>query len=139
MFQPRYPHLCSPLKVGPLTLRNRMASAPTSLATLGPGGHPSLENIAYYELRAKGGACIVTMGDVIVHGTGLAHPEAVLLTDPDVLPPWCPLAEAIRRHGAVASIEIDHGGGKANPMFTSDHVSHGPAPSGPPGAMTWSP
>ena len=61
MFKPRYPHLCSPLKVGPLTLRNRMASAPTSLATLGPGGHPSLENIAYYELRAKGGACIVTM------------------------------------------------------------------------------
>ena len=127
MFRPRYPHLCSPLKVGPLTLRNRMASAPTSLATLGPGGHPSLENIAYYELRAKGGACIVTMGDVIVHGTGLAHPEAVLLTDPDVLPALVPLAEAIRRHGAVASIEIDHGGGKANPMFTSDHVSHGPS------------
>ena len=127
MFQPRYPHLCSPLKVGPLTLRNRMASAPTSLATLGPGGHPSLENIAYYELRAKGGACIVTMGDVIVHGTGLAHPEAVLLTDPDVLPALMPLAEAIRRHVAVASIEIDHGGGKANPMFTSDHVSHGPS------------
>lgn len=127
MFKPRYPHLCSPLKVGPLTLRNRMASAPTSLATLGPGGHPSLENIAYYELRAKGGACIVTMGDVIVHGTGLAHPEAVLLTDPDVLPALVPLAEAIRRHGAVASIEIDHGGGKANPMFTSDHVSHGPS------------
>ena len=127
MFKPRYPHLCSPLKVGPLTLRNRMASAPTSLATLGPGGHPSLENIAYYELRAKGGACIVTMGDVIVHGTGLAHPEAVLLTDPDVLPALMPLAEAIRRHGAVASIEIDHGGGKANPMFTSDHVSHGPS------------
>ena len=99
MFQPRYPHLCSPLKVGPLTLRNRMASAPTSLATLGPGGHPSLENIAYYELRAKGGACIVTMGDVIVHGTGLAHPEAVLLTDPDVLPALMPLAEAIRRPG----------------------------------------
>ena len=127
MFKPRYPHLCSPLKVGPLTLRNRMASAPTSLATLGPGGHPSLENIAYYELRAKGGACIVTMGDVIVHGTVLAHPEAVLLTDPDVLPALVPLAEAIRRHGAVASIEIDHGGGKANPMFTSDHVSHGPS------------
>lgn len=62
MFQPRYPHLCSPLKVGPLTLRNRMASAPTSLGHPGARWHPSLENIAYYELRAKGGACIVTMG-----------------------------------------------------------------------------
>lgn len=127
MYQPRYPYLSSPIKIGSLTLRNRIASAPTSLATLGPGGHPSLENIAYYELRAKGGACIVTMGDVIVHETGLAHPEAVLLTDPNILPALVPLAEAIRRHGAVASIEIDHGGGKANPMFTSDHISHGPS------------
>lgn len=87
MFQPRYPHLCSPLKVGPLTLRNRMASAPTSLATLGPGGHPSLENIAYYELRAKGGACIVTMGDVIVHGTGLAIRRRCCSPTPTCCPP----------------------------------------------------
>ena len=127
MYTPRYPHLSSPIKIGSLTLRNRMESAPTSLATLGPGGHPSMENIAYYELRAKGGACIVTMGDVIVHPTGLAHPEAVLLTDPDVLPALVPLADAIRRHGAIASIEIDHGGGKANPIFTSDGISHGPS------------
>lgn len=127
MVTPRYPHLVSPIQIGSLTLRNRMASAPTSLATLGPGGHPSIENIAYYELKAKGGACIVTVGDVIVHETGLAHPEAILLTDPDVLPALVPLAEAIRRHGAVASIEIDHGGGKANPVFTSDHISHGPS------------
>lgn len=127
MTEKKYPHLCSPIKIGNLTLRNRMASAPTSLATLGPGGHPSLQNIAYYELRAKGGACIVTLGDVIVHETGLAHPEAICLTDPDSIPTLKPLADAIKRHGAVASIEIDHGGGKANPAFTSDHISHGPS------------
>ena len=67
------------------------------------------------------------MGDTIVHGTGLAHPEAVLLTDPDIVPALVPLADAIKRHGAVASIEIDHGGGKANPLFTSDHISHAPS------------
>lgn len=86
MFQPRYPHLCSPLKVGPLTLRTAWPPPPLLWATLGPGGHPSLENIAYYELRAKGGACIVTMGGCDRPRHGLAHPEAVLLTDPDVLP-----------------------------------------------------
>lgn len=127
MYTPRYPNLCSPIKIGNLTLRNRMASAPTSLATLAPGGRPSMKNIAYYELRAKGGACIVTMGDVIVHETGLAHPEAVCLKDPDFIPHAVPLTDAIKRHGAVASIEIDHGGGKANPAFTSDHIAHGPS------------
>ena len=32
-----FPSLCSPIKIGSLTLRNRMASAPTSLATLAEG------------------------------------------------------------------------------------------------------
>ena len=63
MYTPRYPHLSSPIRIGSLTLRNRMESAPTSLATLGPGGHPSMENIAYYELRAKGGAGAVTISE----------------------------------------------------------------------------
>lgn len=139
MFKPRYPHLCSPLKVGPLTLRNRMASAPTSLATLGPGGHPSLENIAYYELRAKGGACIVTMGDVIVHGTGLAHPEAVLLTDPDVLPPWCRWLRRSAATGRWPPSRSTTAAGRPIPCSPATTSPTGPAPSGPPGAMTWSP
>ena len=94
-----------------------MASAPTSLATLAPGGHLSMENVAYYELKAQGGASLVTLGDVIIHPTGLAHPEAVLLTDPDIYPSLYTVAEAIKRHGAVASIEIDHGGGGCLPIF----------------------
>ena len=45
----RYPNLFTPLQVGGLTLKNRMVSAPTSLAEMGPGGVFSPENIAYYE------------------------------------------------------------------------------------------
>lgn len=124
---PHYPHLFSPIKIGSLTLKNRIASAPTSLATLGRGGYPSLENIAYYDLRARGGACMVTLGDVIVDPSGLAHPEAVCLKDPDVVPHIRRVAEAIRSHGAVASIEIDHGGCHCSPAFTPDHKVYGPS------------
>jgi 2,4-dienoyl-CoA reductase-like NADH-dependent reductase (Old Yellow Enzyme family)/NADPH-dependent 2,4-dienoyl-CoA reductase/sulfur reductase-like enzyme len=123
----KYPHLLSPIKIGPLTLKNRMASAPTSLATLGPNGYPSAENVAYYELRAKGGACMVTLGDTIIHPSGLAHPEAVLLTDPNILPHLIRVSEAIRKHGAVASIEIDHGGANCWPEYTPDHRVIGPS------------
>ena len=58
----KYDMLLSPFKLGNLTLKNRMISSPTSLAEMGPGGVFSPENIAYYELRAKGGAAIVNVG-----------------------------------------------------------------------------
>ena len=32
----KYPNLFSPIKIGPLTLKNRIVSAPTSLADLSP-------------------------------------------------------------------------------------------------------
>ena len=49
----KYPNLISPIKIGSLTLRNRIMSAPTSLANLTPAGHPTRENIAYYKLLAS--------------------------------------------------------------------------------------
>lgn len=71
----KYDMLLSPFKLGNLTLKNRMISAPTSLAEMGPGGVFSPENIAYYELRAKGGAAIVNVGEAVAHGaTGPGSP-----------------------------------------------------------------
>ena len=62
----RYAHLLEPLRLPGLTLKNRLLSAPTSLAELGPGEHYSKENIDYYRLKAAGGTALVTVGDVIV-------------------------------------------------------------------------
>ena len=50
-----YPELFRPLKVGGVTLKNRLISAPTSLAQLGPDENLDESNIAYYELKAMGG------------------------------------------------------------------------------------
>ena len=44
----RYPNLFSSIKIGPLTFKNRIVSAPTSLAELSPEGHLTRDNIAYY-------------------------------------------------------------------------------------------
>ena len=75
MIARKYPHLFSPIKIGPLTLKNRIVSAPTSLAELSSEGHLTRENIAYYRLKARGGAALVTVGESIVHSaTGKSHP-----------------------------------------------------------------
>ena len=107
----KYPNTFTPLKLGNLVLKNRIFAAPTSLNSVGHDGHPTTEAIAFYELKAKGGAAVVTYGESIVHGaTGKSHDCQVCLDDPTALVPMARVAAAIKRHGAVPSAELSHGG-----------------------------
>jgi 2,4-dienoyl-CoA reductase-like NADH-dependent reductase (Old Yellow Enzyme family)/thioredoxin reductase len=113
-----YPHLGSPLKLRGLTLKNRILSAPASLAELDPGGRLSPENIEFYKLRAAGGCALVTVGDSIVDTpTGKSHPMQIALDSPDSVPSLKACADAIHAHNAHASIELDHGGALCDPLF----------------------
>ena len=42
----KYPHLFSPIKVGRLTLKNRIEAAPVNISNLPISGYPTAENIA---------------------------------------------------------------------------------------------
>ncbi len=123
-----YPHLTAPITLAGLTLKNRMFSAPTSLAELGPDEHYSKANIEYYKLRAAGGCALVTVGDVIVDlDTGRSHPQQVGINDPSAAPYLIELADAIHSHGAAASVEIDHGGALCAPEFIGGKNAIGPS------------
>ncbi len=107
----KYTHLFEPIKLGGLTMKNRIFSAPTSLNWGAVDGNLTLDTIAYYELKAKGGAAVVTMGESIVHSkTGKSHDRQIELDNPTSLVSLAQLAKAIKRHGAVASAELSHGG-----------------------------
>jgi 2,4-dienoyl-CoA reductase-like NADH-dependent reductase (Old Yellow Enzyme family)/thioredoxin reductase len=75
-----------------------------------PEGYMTPENAAYYELRAKGGAAIVTLGESMVDSKGTSHGRVNPLDDPGILPSLINTTDAIKRHGAVASIELLHAG-----------------------------
>ena len=123
-----YTHLLAPLRLAGLTLKNRLLSAPTSLAELGPDEHYSQANIDYYRLKAAGGCALVTVGDVIVDlDTGRSHPQQVGMNDPSAVPYLVQMAEAIHAGGAAASIEIDHGGALCSPEFISGRNAIGPS------------
>ncbi len=114
----KYDILFQPFQLGNLTLKNRIISAPTSLAEMGPGGVYSPENMAYYELRAKGGAALINVGEAVAHGaTGPDHPSMVTLDNPSAVPSMFELVSTIHKYGAYASIEFGHGGKRCNPMF----------------------
>ena len=124
----KYPHLFSPIKIGPLTLKNRIVSAPTSLAELSAEGHLTRDNIAYYKLKARGGAAVVTVGESIVHSaTGKSHPKQILLDDEGVIPSLVEVADAIHQYGTIASIELSHGGMECAPAFLGGRNPIGPS------------
>ena len=123
-----YENLLKPLKVGGVTLKNRMMSAPTSLAELGANERYSDDNYAYYKAKAAGGCSVVIVGDVIVdNSTGRSHPQQVGLDDPGAIPYLVKMADAIHSGGALASCEIDHGGALCDPIFLDGKNAIGPS------------
>lgn len=106
-----YPNLCKPLKVGGLVLRNRMASAPLGATDILADGTPGPRTLGFYEARARGGASVVTVSELVVHPeTDGSQMLRLSLSTPGQLGQFAYLADAIKRHGAVASIELSHSG-----------------------------
>ena len=114
----KYPHLFSPIKVGRLTLKNRIEAAPVNISNLPISGYPTAENIAIFEGKAKGGAAIVHMGECRIDmKTGISHKLCIALDDPEVLPYLHAATDAIKKHNAFAAVELIHPGTRANPEY----------------------
>ena len=107
----KFPNLFSPLKIGELTMKNRIISAPMTYPILTADGSLTPEAAAFYELRAKGGAAVVTVSELIVDGKmGKYYPVQVTTDAPNAKDSLAVAARAVRRHGAIASMELSHGG-----------------------------
>ena len=107
----KFPHLFEPIKIGNTIFKNRIFASPNGCQYLDYGGVPSDAGVAFFERKAIGGAASVTIGESIVDSkTGQAHAYQILLDNPQALPPLAAMATAISRHGAVASIPLQHCG-----------------------------
>lgn len=113
----KYPKLFTPMKVGTLTFRNRLLSGPNMMCALNPDGSPTDYMVGYYAEKAKGGVAQVTVGDTPVEERGFTTPRHPILTQKTVQK-WSEVARAITQHGAIASIELNHGGRISNTAVT---------------------
>lgn len=115
----KYPHLCSPITLGRTTFRNRMFSAPMGGTDITNDGCIGPKSTAFYELRAKGGAGAVTVSECMVHpqtdGSHAYHLDTSILNS---LASATYTADAIRRHGAMPSLELSHSGMYAGTYMT---------------------
>ena len=114
-----FPHLCSPITLGRTTFRNRMFSAPMGGTDIANDGCIGPKSTAFYELRGKGGAAAVTVSECMVHpatdGSHAYHLDESILNS---LACATYTADAIRRHGAIPSLELSHSG-----MFAGTYMT----------------
>lgn len=121
----KYPYLTSPITIGNLTFRNRMFSAPMGGTDITNDGCIGSKSTAFYELRARGGAGAVTVSECMVHpqtdGSHAYHLDTSILNS---LAAAAYTADAIRRHGAMPSLELSHSGMYAGTYMTDKSRQH---------------
>lgn len=106
-----YTHLFSRITVGGKELKNRLTMAPLYLGYAGEGGTVSELLLEHYRLMAKSGVAMVVVENATVdHPAGSGSPRTLRVDTDDNLAGLTRLADAIKEHGALASLQINHAG-----------------------------
>ena len=127
--------LFSPLKVGKLTLRNRIVFLPhTNYFPI--GDLPGERELYYFGERAKGGVGLIIYGGQFVHRVGGG--PFVDVTDPKIVERYKRITDKVHEHGAFISAQLVHAG--ATQFFSESGLEwtmpYGPSPMRAAGAIT---
>ena len=105
---PRYDILFEPVRIGPVTARNRFYQVPHCTGI----GWTQPETIARLRgIKAEGGWAVVATEETEIHPSADCEPfhEGRLWDDRDI-PAMVLMADAVHEHGSLAAIEIMHHG-----------------------------
>jgi dimethylamine/trimethylamine dehydrogenase len=123
MRDPRYDILFEPVKIGPVTARNRFYQVPHCC---GMGYRYPSSSAAMRGVKAEGGWAVVCTEEAEIHPSAEITPylENRIWDDAD-LPHLKALTEAVHAHGGLAGIELVHNG-----LHAANHYSR-EVPLGP--------
>ena len=113
-----YRYLWSPLRLGPVTVRNRIVFSAhlTNYAT--QDGRPSEQHAAYYEARAAGGCGLIVTEEHSTHPTDWPYEKLIHGFHREVIPGYRRITEAVHRHRVPIFAQLNHNGGQASSMYT---------------------
>jgi 2,4-dienoyl-CoA reductase-like NADH-dependent reductase (Old Yellow Enzyme family)/NADPH-dependent 2,4-dienoyl-CoA reductase/sulfur reductase-like enzyme len=118
-----------PLQFGRLTAKNRIEAAPSLVCLANVDGSVTTGLVDYYRAKARGGAAIVTVGESAVDSDyGITHAGQLFLDHDNKIPGLSRIADALHRYGALASIELCHGGGQTMPGLIGHRSPIAPSP-----------
>jgi mycofactocin system FadH/OYE family oxidoreductase 2 len=113
----KYVHLFTPLRIGPLTVSNRVVFS-AHLTNYAHGGMPTEQHAAYYAARAAGGAGLIITEEHSTHLTDWPYEKLIHGFDPRVIPGYRRITDAVHAHGVPILAQLNHNGGQASSMFS---------------------
>ena len=106
--------LLEPIRIGTLTAKNRVEAAPTLTCIAHADQSVSRELVEFYRAQARGGAGIITVLETAIDADrAITQPTQLNLGSDFYIPALTSVVEAIKSHGALASIQLNHGGRQA--------------------------
>ncbi len=113
----KYRYLFTPLRLGPVTVRNRVVFS-AHLTNYAADGLPTDQHVAYYEARAKGGAGLIITEEHSTHPTDWPYEKLIHGFHREVIPGYRKITDAVHRHGVPIFAQINHNGGQASSMYS---------------------
>lgn len=115
---PRYDILFEPIRIGPVTAKNRFFQVPhcNGMGHARPQSHAAMRGV-----KAEGGWAVVSTEEVEIHSSSDLAPyiEGRLWDDRDI-PALELMTRAIHRHGALAAVELVHAGMNAGNLYSRE-------------------
>src|SRR5881409_1521477 len=106
--------LFTPIRVGAVTLRNRIYSSGHAEA-MAEGGRPTARLARYHEAKAQGGCALTIFG-----GSSSVHPSSpaaawkqIANHDDSIIPAYRAIADAVHRHDCLVFTQLTHLGRRA--------------------------
>ncbi|MHB1511370.1 MAG: oxidoreductase, partial [Acidimicrobiales bacterium] len=113
----RYRFLFSPLRIGPVTVANRVVFS-AHLTNYAEDGLPSEQHASYYGARAAGGAGLIITEEHSTHPTDWPYEKLIHGYRPEALPGYLRITAAVHRHKVPIFAQLNHNGGQACSMYT---------------------
>lgn len=114
----RYDILFEPVRIGPVTAKNRFYQVPhcNGMGHAMPEAHAAMR-----EMKAQGGWAVVSTEECEIHPSGDVSPyvEARLWDDQDI-PALALMCDKVHAHGALAAVELTHNGPTASNLYSRE-------------------
>ena len=122
--------LRTPVRLGGLTLANRLVISPHTVNFGFTDGSPNDQFIAYMTRRSPGFG-LTWIPIAAPDPLGRAEPEQPWLWDDRFIPGLARLADALRAAGTEPGLQINHAGRQTSPALIDDQIPVAPSPQPP--------
>jgi NADPH2 dehydrogenase len=107
--------LFTPIKIGSVTIKNRLVMAPMQQRSGTPEGLSTDHHVIHYARRAEGGVGLVIIESTAVSVEGRLFSNDIGIYSDDQIEPMKRVVKAIHHHGTPVFIQLAHGGRKSDP------------------------